>query len=460
MTNDDMALLREFAETDSESAFAEIVSRHISLVHSAALRRTRDPHLAEEITQAVFIILARKANKLPQHAVLSGWLYRAAQFAAADALKIQRRRHRREQEAFMQNILTNDSDASSPQFQEVWNELSPLLDEAMMRLRQTDRDAIVLRYFENKNLHEVGDALGMEERAAQKRIARALEKLRTYFAKRGVSSTTAIIAGAISENSVHAAPVALAKSVTAVAIAKGSMASASTLTLAKGIMKTMTWLKIKLAFGIGVVALLVGGATTVVLSDGTSTSSSDIKVDANWRGVSIDPIFLKAPASEFDAIINNLTDGQTSINPKSITFQNFLEQHPDVEYLGSPSTITTAGETATFSITKPIQINGVNTNIGITLHVIPTIRPDFKIVLNYQSIWSELISNTSPTIVVTKQEGQMPSLSSGKMFILKTGIDSNAQTIGQNPNNEAETLITFVNANFVRLEKATVRRAQ
>ncbi|HVU07897.1 MAG TPA: sigma-70 family RNA polymerase sigma factor [Verrucomicrobiae bacterium] len=256
-----MALLRKFAETDSESAFAEIVSRHISLVHSATLRRTRDPHLAEEITQAVFIILARKANKLPQHAVLSGWLYRAAQFAAADALKIQRRRQRREQEAHMQSMLENSGSSN-----ETWNELAPLLDEAMMRLRQTDRDAIVLRYFENKNLREVGDALGMEERAAQKRIVRALEKLRTFFAKRGVSSTTAIIAAAISENSVHAAPVTLAKSVTAAAIAKGSMASASTLTLVKGTMKMMTWMKIKFAIGVSVIVLLAGSAATVAFS--------------------------------------------------------------------------------------------------------------------------------------------------------------------------------------------------
>src|ERR1700679_1725684 len=107
MMNDDMALLREFADGQSGRAFETLVARHISLVHSAALRQGRDPHLAEEITQAVFIILARKAKSLGDKIILSGWLYRTAQYASADALKIQRRRHHREQKAHMQSILEN-----------------------------------------------------------------------------------------------------------------------------------------------------------------------------------------------------------------------------------------------------------------------------------------------------------------------------------------------------------------
>jgi DNA-directed RNA polymerase specialized sigma24 family protein len=105
MMNDDMALVREYAASQSEWAFETLVSRHINLVYSAALRRVCDAHLAEEITQAVFIILARKAGSLGNHVVLSGWLYRTAQFAAADALKTQRRRQWREQEAYMETII-------------------------------------------------------------------------------------------------------------------------------------------------------------------------------------------------------------------------------------------------------------------------------------------------------------------------------------------------------------------
>jgi hypothetical protein len=140
-----------------------------------------------------------------------------------------------------------------------WPELAPLLDEAMGRLGATDRDAVVLRYFENKTLPEVGAALGMEERAAQKRVHRALEKLRKFFSKRGVAATTTIIAGAMSAHSVQAAPMALAQSVTAAALTKGAAASGSTLILIKGALKLMAWTKMKTAAVTTAVILLTAG---------------------------------------------------------------------------------------------------------------------------------------------------------------------------------------------------------
>ena len=262
MMSDDMALVREYAASQSERAFETLVSRHINLVYSAALRQVRDPHLAEEISQAVFVILARKAGSLGSKTILSGWLYRTARFAAADALKIQRRRQRREQEACMQSTLDDHPmDAA-------WQELSPLLDEAMAQLRDQDRDALVLRYFENKSLREVGDALGLQERAAQKRVTRGLEKLHAFFARRGIASTTAIIAGAVSANSIQAAPVALTKSITAVAVAKGATVSGSTLTLIKGALKIMAWTKAKTT-AVAVVAIIAAsGTTTIVIKTG------------------------------------------------------------------------------------------------------------------------------------------------------------------------------------------------
>src|SRR5690349_8392129 len=143
MMHDDITLLREFARNRSEQAFEALVARFVNLVFSAALRQVREPSLAEEITQVVFIILARKAESLGDKTILSGWLYRTARYVAADALKAEQRRLRREQEAFMQSTTDRSSDQEA-----VWQELSPMLDQAMERLGQSDRDAMVLRYFE------------------------------------------------------------------------------------------------------------------------------------------------------------------------------------------------------------------------------------------------------------------------------------------------------------------------
>jgi RNA polymerase sigma factor (sigma-70 family) len=254
----DNELLEQFVRNESEAAFAMLVQRHIALVYSVALRHTANPEHAQDITQAVFIILARKAGGLGRRTVVPGWLYHTARLTAANFQRAEARRIRREHEVFMQSTL----ETTAPEA--VWRELSPQLDEAMARLTATERDAVVLRYFQNKTLAEVGAALGLEERAAQKRVGRALEKLRNFFTKRGVVSTTAIIAAELSTNSIHAVPVALAKLVTAVAVAKGSTATVSTLTLVKGTLKLMTWIKVKFAIGLGVVGLGIG--TTLVVA--------------------------------------------------------------------------------------------------------------------------------------------------------------------------------------------------
>jgi RNA polymerase sigma factor (sigma-70 family) len=257
---DDMALLREYATSNSEAAFETLVSRRVNFVYSAALRQVRDPHLAKEITQAVFIILAQKAGRISDKTILAGWLFRTTRFAALAQMRAAAKRRQRELEAQMQTELQ----PTTPDL--FWEQMSPLLDEALATLGETDRQAVLLRFFENQSFAEVGNRLGAGEDTARKRVSRALEKLHRYFSKRGVSSTTAIIAGAISANSVQAAPAVLAKSVTAVAIAKSATASGSTLTLIKGALKIMAWTKVKTAVITSTAIILATVSTVTVTS--------------------------------------------------------------------------------------------------------------------------------------------------------------------------------------------------
>jgi uncharacterized protein (TIGR03435 family) len=255
----DMDLLRDYARQNSEAAFSELVHRHIGLVYSVALRRVGNPAHAGEITQAVFVILARKAASLRTGTVLEGWLYETARLSALNFLRAERRRRFREQEAYMQSIIETTGESV------LWNQLAPRLEEAVSRLGKTDRDAVVLRFFKGKSIHEVAQTLAMNDAAAQRRILRALEKMRAYFSKHGIDSTTAAIAENISAHSVQAAPMALAKSVTVMALTKGATASTSTLTLIKGALKIMAWTKAKSAIVIGAAALFTIGATTTVV---------------------------------------------------------------------------------------------------------------------------------------------------------------------------------------------------
>jgi uncharacterized protein (TIGR03435 family) len=327
MHADDMGLVREFAVNGSDAAFATLVERHINLVYSVALRRLGNPCEAEEVAQVVFIILAKKAGSLRPGTILSGWLYQAAQLTAANAQRSNIRRQHREQEAFMQ--FTQESESQS------WPQLSPFLEDAMSRLRQKDRDAIVLRYFENRTVAEVAQALGLGEAAAQKRLNRATDKLKNFFSSRGVQVSTHGMLHSIGNHAVQIAPAGLASSIATVAAAKGVAAGSSTLTLLKGVLKIMAWTKAKTVVAAAVAAAVAIGATTTGTVMVTQKHHADEVENyfANWDKINIDDaqlpeVVLLRPTkyrNQGSWILSspNLLDGR--LMRRNASFQDVLE---------------------------------------------------------------------------------------------------------------------------------------
>jgi RNA polymerase sigma factor (sigma-70 family) len=221
----DLDLLGQFARGKSQDAFTALVNRHVNLVHSAALRQVRSSQLAEEVAQSVFADLARNAVKLNEAAtgtlILTAWLYQVTRRTAIDVVRKESRRQLREQTAMEladMNATAND-----------WTQIEPLLDDAMAALDETDHSAILLRYFENKSLSEVGEALGMNDDAAQKRVSRAVERLREFFSKRKVTIGASGLVVVISANAVQSAPAGLAAAISAAAVLTGTAVHTSTI---------------------------------------------------------------------------------------------------------------------------------------------------------------------------------------------------------------------------------------
>jgi RNA polymerase sigma factor (sigma-70 family) len=288
----DHDLLREYAATGAEEVFARLVERHVDLVYSAAYRQTGNHAMAQDVAQAVFTILARKAASLRRETVLAGWLFRAVRYAALDARKIEARRQTREQEA-AQMQLTDSSD----QMESEWEEFAPILDEALASLGTKDRHAVLLRFFEKKSFGEIGQTLGGNENSARVRVVRAVDKLRGFFRRRGIAVSATTLSGVLLSNAVQAAPPALAA--TLVKSAAGS-------NLVEAVLRRWLW---KRALGVGagiavLVLVIVGLILGVRERQGTQAAAAN-EAAAGVRNVmiAIDRTFTLNDPSGFVALV-------------------------------------------------------------------------------------------------------------------------------------------------------------
>ena len=230
MPTNDFELLKQYANQGSDDAFAALVRRHLDLVYSAALRQVRSPQLAEEVTQSVFTDLARSSGRLNAETVLTAWLYQVARRTAVDVVRRESRRQLREQLA----VELADMNAHPS----LWKQIEPLLEEAMESLEPAERSAILLRFFENRNLRDVGQALGTSEDAAQKRVSRAVERLREFLSQRGVTVGASGLALALSANAVQSAPLGLAITSTSAALTGAALHSVTTVGTTKALAMT------------------------------------------------------------------------------------------------------------------------------------------------------------------------------------------------------------------------------
>ena len=483
----DSELLGRYARTRSEEAFAELVRRHVNLVYSAALRQVNgDAHLAQDAAQTVFTDLARKAGSLARREPLTGWLYTSAHYAASKIARTEDRRRHRE-DKFMREPFNESAEAGrvTPCAPD-WEQVRPALDDAMHELKENDREAILLRYFENRPFAEVGARLGLNENAARMRVERALEKLRVTFAKRGIT-TAAVLASVISANAVQVAPAGLAAT-----LATASLAAAGTGT-AFAILKIMTATHLKL----GLSALAVAGAATALVvqhhvqeklrteNESLTQQIAQLKTDneslsnrltsvgqaktltdeqlnellklrdevtrlrqqqnnlpetarSETNNANSEPIeihlkarFVSLPAENLQALgIGWMSDSRGN-KAGLLTEQQFKVVHEtlhgasNVELISEPEVITLNGQQTQMSVTRSVPVDGTNMNIGASLGAtsfFSTNSCTFN--LNLDTELSQLTGDPSQPDVQTIQATNQVTLSPGQTVVLETAMAS------------------------------------
>jgi RNA polymerase sigma factor (sigma-70 family) len=265
METSDAELLRQFTAEGSSEAFAGLVRRYSGMVYSSARRQVGDPHLAEDVTQAVFILLTRKAGGISGE-ILAPWLLRATFFASRDAKKLKARREFHEKQAAVMRPDLISSKSNEPG----WEDYAPFIDAALARLGARDRQALALRFFGGLKLSEVGESMGIGEEAARKRVDRAIARLRRTIATSAAAPVESALCAQLLARASEPAPVHL---VHAIATAGGGVAKGTIIwAIARKAGDAMTWIKVKIAALVIAATVVAGGgtATIVVLAQGQS----------------------------------------------------------------------------------------------------------------------------------------------------------------------------------------------
>ncbi len=268
----DLQLLKQYVEDGSEQAFGTLVNKYMDMVYSSAMRRVGNQHLAEDVAQSVFMVLARKAHAFDRDAIVVSWLFRTTRFAALKAMEAEKRRKEREKErgAMAQNAHTQISQAD----EHAWQKLLPHLEPCMDRLREPDRMALLMRFFAGLKLRDIAENLGVSEGAAEKRVSRALDKLRVLLLKQEQVTTSLscnFLAAGLAGRAVFAAPSGFAAATAKIAISSGAGTGSAMVAehLARGVMKMIWWSKVK--------AVAVAACVVVGVSGGLITAAGAMK---------------------------------------------------------------------------------------------------------------------------------------------------------------------------------------
>src|SRR5579871_3302639 len=299
----DRQLVRDYVAHASQAAFAQLVERHLALVYSACLREVHDAALAEDVTQVVFLILARKAPSLQDHVSLAGWLFRTARFACRNALRQEARRKRVEQKAVE---AMREQQHAEP----AWESLTPMLRPALASLNAREQEVVLLRFFEDRSVRETSDLLGISEAATKMRASRALDKLRRYFARQGTVLSAAALLTLLTTRASHAVPEACRASVlhTASTLLAGQMpalpAGSSLDTLNKGVLKAMGMNRIYITLAIFCTGLMLIGGPLLLRIQQSKGATSGANQDPLPSGAVVDHSLSDDPRLQQQVALN------------------------------------------------------------------------------------------------------------------------------------------------------------